>query len=393
MISIGLERVVDDPPARLSRGRLGLLTNLAATDRAFRPAHELLIARYGSRVRALFGPQHGFAGAQQDNMIETPHGRDATTGVRVHSLYGAERRPTPEMLADLDVLVCDLPDVGTRVYTYVWTLDLALEACAAAGVAVCVLDRPNPLGGVVVEGPRLEPGHESFVGRAPLPMRHALTLGELARWLVRTRSLDVDLTVVPVAGWRRDDTFAELGRGWVPPSPNLPRFEGARVYPGQVLFEGVDLSEGRGTTTPFELVGAPWLDGAAWRRRLEERALPGVAFRALSFEPTFHLHAGRTCGGVFVHVTDPAAARPYRTAVELLASARALDPERFAWRAPPYEYEHERWPIDVISGSERLRVGLETGVDPVSLSAVDVDAWRNEVAADLLYEPDRAFDA
>lgn len=393
MIELGLERLLADPPAELGRARIGLLTNRAATDRRFRPAHERCAEGFGARLRALFGPQHGFAGAEQDNMVETPHAHEPRLGIAVHSLYADRRRPTPEMLAELDVLLCDLPDVGTRVYTYVWTLDLALEACAAAGVAVRVLDRPNPLGGVVVEGPRLEPGYESFVGRAPIPMRHALTLGELARYLVRTKHPGVDLDVVPVRGWRREETHPELGRAWVPPSPNLPRVEGALVYPGQVLFEGTNLSEGRGTTTPFELVGAPWLDPEAWRAAVPDRALRGVALRTTSFQPTFHKHAGEPCGGLFVHVTDARTLRAYRLGVALLASARALDPDRFAWREPPYEYEHERPPIDVISGGPGLRRALEEGADVAAALAVDVDAWRAEVAPDLLYDDDRAFEA
>jgi len=382
---LGLEVCLESPPPVLAGRRLGLLVNQASVDRRFRYAHDLVAERFPGRVTALFGPQHGLWSEQQDDMRETPHARHARLGVPVFSLYADRREPAPEMLAEIDVLVVDLQDVGTRVYTWGSTLLGCLRACAAHGVPVVVLDRPNPVGGEVVEGPLLEPGFESFVGLARLPMRHALTLGELARHFERTLRLGAELHVVAMRGYRRALLWPDLARAWVPPSPNLPRFEGALVYPGQVLLEGTNLSEGRGTTTPFEVCGAPWVDGERLARALEERALPGLTVRPVRFVPTFHKFAGQSCGGVFLHPTDARALRPYRTTLALLAEVAELWPEHFAWRGPPYEYETVKPPIDVITGSSRVRETLAR--DRVAeLAAVDVAAWRSATRPDRLYD-------
>jgi uncharacterized protein YbbC (DUF1343 family) len=361
-VRTGLEVCLERPPPCLEKGRFGLLANQASVGADFRPAAELLAERFPGRLAALFSPQHGLHGERQDDMVESPHGRDPLLGVPVWSLYSDVRRPDPAMLQGLAALVVDLTDVGCRVYTFVWTLSLCLEACAEEGVTVVVLDRPNPLGGVRVEGNRLDPRFLSFVGRAAIPMRHALTLGELARLVNERLDVGAELLVVPAQGWRRADLLPQTGLPWVPPSPNLPRFEGAQVYPGQVLLEGTNLSEGRGTTTPFELCGAPFVDPHAWRRevaRIEEPA--GVVLRPLRFEPTFHKYQGQSCGGLFLHVVDAGAFRPYRTTLTLLAAARRLWPERFELRPPPYEYEREKMPLDCISGGERVRLALGAG--------------------------------
>ncbi len=352
-----------------SARRFGLLCNQASLDHRFRPVQEILHERCGARLAALFGPQHGLWSEQQDNMIETGHGRDPQLGVPVFSLYSETRKPTPAMLEQLDLLVVDLQDVGTRVYTYIWTLQHCLEACAERGIPVLVLDRPNPLGTAVVEGPLLEPAYRSFVGLAPIPMRHARTVGDFARWIVAHLGLDVELHVDPVAAEVTPDTlWSDLGRSWVPTSPNLPRFEGVLVYPGQVLLEGTNLSEGRGTTTPFEICGAPWLDGhelAATMRELG--ACEHAVYRPIRFEPTFHKFVGASCGGVFIHPTNPRRFRSYRTTLALLAAVRRLAPDHFAWRSPPYEYEDRLMPIDILAGSDALRTAIDRNASRADL--------------------------
>jgi uncharacterized protein YbbC (DUF1343 family) len=393
--ALGLERVLVAPPRRLELARrVGLLVNQASVDRAFRYAHESFAARFPGKLAALFGPQHGLWSEQQDNMIETAHARDARLGVPCHSLYAERREPSAAMLEGLDLFVVDLQDVGTRVYTYIWTLLLAMRACAAHRVPMLVLDRPNPLGGEIVEGPRLEPDQASFVGLLPIPMRHALTIGELARWFQREHVPDALVEVVPMQGWRRDALWPGLAssqtvRSWVPTSPNLPRFEGVLVYPGQVLLEGTNLSEGRGTTTPFEICGAPWLDGHDLAAAMVALGSdPSIALRPVRFEPTFHKYVGRSCGGVFLHPLEPGRARSYRTTLALLAACRALAPREFAWRRPPYEYETAKEPIDLLSGSRALRLSIDAGADRAaldSLAAVDVSAWWDEVGDAVLY--------
>ncbi len=365
---LGLEVCLADPPQILKNTPFGLLLNQASVERTFRSAHTLLAARFPGQLRALFSPQHGLFSAQQDNMIESAHAR--AHGLPVFSLYSETRKPRPEMLHGLEALVVDLQDVGTRVYTYIWTLLLCLEACAAAGVRVVVLDRPNPLGGELVEGPRLDPAYASFVGLHPIPMRHGLTIGELAQLLNAERKLGAALSVVPMQGWRREMTWPALGRAWVPTSPNLPRWEGVQVYPGQVLLEGTQLSEGRGTTTPFEIFGAPWLDPDALLRALEAHDLPGVVFRPLRFEPTFHKFAGQSCGGLFVHATDHRRFAPYRTTLAVLAEVRKLWPQHFAWRQPPYEYETVKLPIDILAGTAAVRLAIERGVDAAEIEGL-----------------------
>lgn len=384
-VTFGLEACLGAPPRVLRDARFGLLSNQASVDRDFRAAHEVLGQRFPGQLRALFCPQHGLWGEQQDNMIETPHARRGD-GVPILSLYADTRQPTPAMLEGLDCLVIDLQDVGTRVYTYAWTMLLAMRACAAARVAVVVLDRPNPLGGALIEGPLLQPDHASFVGMLPIPMRHGLTLGELAQLI--NRDTGAELEIVAMQGWRRGMTWDGTGRAWVPPSPNLPRFEGATVYPGQVLLEGTNLSEGRGTTTPFEVTGAPFIDPLELAHALDALSLPGVVCRPYRFEPTFHKFAGQSCGGVFLHVTDVDAFRPLRTTLALLASVRALYPGELAWRPPPYEYEEHKLPIDILTGSADTREALDSGIDAddvVALTAVDEGAWWKHVADCLLY--------
>lgn len=355
-VQIGLEVACDAPPPRLRTARrFGLLANQASVDASFAHAPDVLAQRFPGRLAALFGPQHGLWSTEQDNMVETAHGRDPRLGVPVHSLYSETRRPTAAMLDGLDLFVVDLQDVGTRVYTYLWTLCHCLAACAEQRLPALVLDRPNPLGGERAEGPALDLAFASFVGEAPIPMRHGLTLGELARWCNDRLGLGADLEVVAMRGWRRDMLWPDTGRAWVPPSPNLPRWTGALVYPGQVLVEGTRLSEGRGTTTPFEQFGAPFVDPWRLAAAAREHDLRGVALRPVRFEPTFQKWRGEACGGLFLHVTDAATFAPYRTTAVLLRCVRELWPDRFAWLPPPYEYEAEKQPIDILHGGAALR--------------------------------------
>src|SRR5687767_1789433 len=341
--------------------RIGLVCNPASIDASFRHVADRATAA-GVTIGALFGPQHGIRSDLQENMIETPHGEDRIRKVPVYSLYSETREPTDDMLKGLDALVIDLQDVGTRIYTYIYTMAYCLKAAARNGLPVIVCDRPNPIGGVAVEGPMLEKGYESFVGLYELPMRHGMTIGELARMFNEHFGLGAKLEVIPMQGWRRDMYFEETGIPFVLPSPNIPTIDAEVVYPGAVLFEGMNVSEGRGTTKPFELIGAPWVkDAEAFARRLNALDLPGVVFRPHSFEPTYHKHAKVLCGGCQVHVTDRSAFRAVETGVALILAFHEADPSAFAWVPPPYEYEYTLLPIDILYGSDKLRKGMHAG--------------------------------
>jgi uncharacterized protein YbbC (DUF1343 family) len=321
-------------------------------------------------------------------MIESPHARDAKRRLPVYSLYSETREPTAEMLADVDVLVVDLQDVGTRIYTYIYTLANCLRAARSHGKRVVVCDRPNPINGEDIEGARLDPAYASFVGQFPIPMRHGLTIGEAARLFNEHFELNARLDVVPMEGWQRSMYFDATGLPWVLPSPNIPTLDTAIVYPGAVLFEGTTLSEGRGTTRPFELIGAPWIDGERYADAMNGRGLPGVHFRPVSFEPTFHKQARTSCGGCQIHVTDRSSFRPYRTGIEMIAEFRSEAPAEKLWRDPPYEYEHTRPPIDILYGSDRLRVAIDAGEEAAAVMrdwARDEDAFRTLRAKYLLY--------
>ena len=374
----GLDRLQAGGWGLLRGQRIGLLVHPASVDGNLRHARDQVAAAGGAvDLRALFGPQHGILGQTQDNMIEWSGFRDPDLGIPVHSLYGEHRRPTPAMLADIDTLVVDLQDVGARYYTFIWTLLLCLEACAECGKRVVVLDRPNPLGGVAAEGNVLDPDYRSFVGLAPIPMRHGLTFGELAGFFRAWRGLDVELEVVWMDGWRRGMDFEATGLPWVLPSPNMPTVDTAFVYPGGCLLEGTNLSEGRGTTRPFEIFGAPFIDGRKLAAVLQAWNLPGCRLRPLSFEPTFHKFAGQACGGVQVHVTDRAAFEPVVTYTAALAAVAGHWPEHFAWKRPPYEYETQKLPIDILAGGTRWREQLEAGLTPWQMKA----GWLEELRA------------
>jgi uncharacterized protein YbbC (DUF1343 family) len=397
----GLERLLRSREARraLSGRRVALLGHPASVTAAGIHALDALAACPDLRLAAALGPQHGMRGDKQDNMVESPDYRDPRHGIPVFSLYGTVRRPTSEMLDHFDMLLVDLQDIGTRVYTYLTTLVYMLEACAGAGKAVWVLDRPNPAGRPV-EGSLLEPGWESFVGAAPVPMRHGLTLGEMARWVAAGRGLDLDLEVVAMEGYRPDAApghgwpLAELA--WVNPSPNASSLNMARCFPGTVLIEGTTLSEGRGTTTALELVAAPDLDMGRLLARMEALApgwLAGCLLRPCWVEPTFHKHAGRLCAGVQIHTDfagyDHGAFRPYRLVALLLKALRLERPDYPLWREFTYEYETRRLAIDVIAGGPFLREWVDDpAAAPADLEArlaPDEAAWREARAPWLCY--------
>ncbi len=376
-VKTGLEVIAADGFAPLRGQRIGLLVHPASVDRHLRPTLDLMTEAAAVELAALFGPQHGLLGQTQDNMIEWEGFTDRATGLPVFSLYGEHRKPSPEMLSGIDTLVVDLQDVGARYYTFIWSLLLCLEACAEAGKKVVVLDRPNPIGGRHTEGTVLDPEYKSFVGLAPIPMRHGLTIGELAGYFVKWRGLEVDLEVVWMDGWQRDLNFAETGLPWVLPSPNMPTLDTAWVYPGGCLLEGTELSEGRGTTRPFEIFGAPYIAPETLVGLLNNWSLPGCRFRPLHFEPTFHKFAGEVCGGVQVHVTDPRCFESVATYTAAITAIAQLWPNDFAWKQPPYEYEADKLPIDILAGGTRWREQVEAGTSPWQMKA----EWMEQLQA------------
>lgn len=372
----GLERLLQDPALLGTSGRLGLLYNQASVDALFRPAPELIAQAFPGRLRVLFGPQHGAAMTEQDNMIETGHSVHPRLGLPLYSLYAESRTPRRDMLESVDTVLIDLQDVGTRVYTFATTALELMKACAQAEKDVLVLDRPNPLNGVSVEGNVLHPDFSSFVGPYPLPMRHGLTLGELLTLYNEEYGIGARLKVIRMDGWNRRMYFEDTGLPWVLPSPNMPTVETAVVYPGQVILEGTNLSEGRGTTRPFELFGAPYVDARAVRAALESDVLDGAILREVAFRPTFNKWAGQVCHGFQIHVTDRTLFRPYRCSLGLVSAIFRTHPESFRWADPPYEYVYDKKPFDVIVGDARIREGLEAGCTVHELEA----SWHHDLA-------------
>jgi len=374
-ITLGSERLLAS--SRLDGQRVGIVCNPASVDHEFVSIVDRLASHPRARLSAIFGPQHGFRSDVQENMIETGHSHDDVRKVPVFSLYSETRAPTSEMLKDLDVLVVDLQDVGTRIYTYIYTMAYCLTAAKKHDLPVIVCDRPNPIGGASIEGPMLERGYESFVGLYAIPMRHGMTIGELARLFNEHFGIGAKLEVVEMAGWRREMYHDDAGAPWVMPSPNMPTLETAIVYPGTVLFEGTNVSEGRGTTRPFELIGAPWVVAESFAAALNRRHLEGVVFRPAVFEPTFHKHAKETCAGCQLHVTNRQTFHPVLAAVLLLEAFRSAGHERFRWRDPPYEYEHIKLPIEILAGSSALREQIDAAVP----AEVIARSWEPEIAA------------
>jgi uncharacterized protein YbbC (DUF1343 family) len=373
-VMLGAERLLTAPA--LDGKRVGVVCNQASVDHEFVNIADRLGAHPRAQLAAIFGPQHGFRSDVQENMIETGHGRDEIRRVPVYSLYSDTREPTADMLHGLDVLVVDLQDVGTRIYTYIYTMAHCLIAARKRGLPVIVCDRPNPIGGVDVEGPVLVRGFESFVGLYPIAMRHGMTIGELARMFNEHFGIGASLEVIAMDGWRREMYHDTTGAPWVMPSPNIPTLDSAIVYPGTVLFEGTSLSEGRGTTRPFELVGAPGIIAERFAEEMNRRRLPGVVFRPTVFEPTFHKHAKETCGGCQIHVLDRRQFRPVITGVMLIAAFREGDLRGFRWREPPYEYEEKKRPFDILAGSSGLREQIEAGAVAEEIAR----SWEADVA-------------
>jgi uncharacterized protein YbbC (DUF1343 family) len=372
----GLEVLLDDPTPILGR-TIGLVTNQSAVTTDLRHAVRLLHAGRGWKLTALFGPEHGIWGEAQD-MAHVEHSTDPLTGLEVWSLYGSSKEqlaPPTDILRTLDALVIDLQDIGSRYYTFIYTMALSMRAAAEAGVRVIVLDRPNPIDGIHLEGNIREEKYSSFVGMFPLPTRHGMTAGELARYFNARFRLGCDLQVIPMKGWRRWMWWGDTGIPWVIPSPNMPTVYTATVYPGMCLIEGTNLSEGRGTTHPFEFFGAPWLEPFELADELNALELPGIRFRPHYFLPTFQKHAGEVCGGVELHVTDRRHFEPYRTGLWCIKVARDLDPDRFGWRQEPYEFESDRLAIDLLAGSDRYRTTIEQGGSPDGWAA----GWEDEL--------------
>lgn len=370
-VQTGLDVLLEEPRPILGK-TIGLVTNQSAVTQDLRHSARVLAAGRGWKLKMLFGPEHGIWGEAQD-MAQVEHSRDPLTGLPVHSLYGESKEklvPPADLLKSLDALVIDMQDIGSRYYTFIYTMALCMRAAAPLGVKVIVLDRPNPIDGIHLEGNIREEKYSSFVGMFPLPTRHGMTAGELARYFNACFNHGSDLEVVPMRGWKRWMWWGDTGLSWVIPSPNMPTVFTAAVYPGMCLIEGTNLSEGRGTTHPFEFFGAPWLDPFKLADALNHLDLPGVVFRPHYFMPTFQKHAGKVCGGIELHVIDRRGFEPYRTGMWCVKVARDLNPEQFDWRREPYEFESDRLAIDLLAGSDRFRKIVEAGGNP--------DTWASE---------------
>jgi uncharacterized protein YbbC (DUF1343 family) len=374
-IVLGIEKLCVEQSSLLKGERIGLVCNQASVDHNLTHSADLLKSVEGLKLKTLFGPQHGIRGDVQDNMIETPHMLDEETGLPVYSLYSETREPTEEMLREVDVIVCDLQDVGCRIYTFVYTIANCMRVAKRLNKRVVVCDRPNPIGGVGVEGNLLEAGFESFVGQFQLPTRHGMTAGELAKMFNEHWGIGCDLEVSRMEGWSRELWFDETDAPWVLPSPNMPTLDSATVFPGTVHVEGTQVSEGRGTTRPFELVGAPYVEAGVYARKLESIGLPGVKFRPTNFQPTFQKHADVTCGGVQIHVQDRDSFKPVISGVAVVKTCLELYGDEFRWKEPPYEYVFDKNPFDVISGTDRLRKSFEAGV---SLEEIE-RSWQTDL--------------
>jgi len=360
-IATGLDVFQADYFIKLKGHRLGLLSNQASLNSRLESAKETISRVLPGHLKALFGPQHGYWGVDQENMIETDHSVDKELNIPLFSLYSKTREPSPDMLDLIDILIIDLQDVGTRVYTFASTMLNCLKAAAKSEKKVVIFDRPNPLGGEEVEGNLLKRKFFSFVGPFTLPMRHGLTMGEMAHIFNKVLHIDVDLEVVPMKGWIRNMIWQDTGLKWIMPSPNMPLPETTQVYPGQVIWEGTNLSEGRGTCRPFEIFGAPFLDTAAIKQRLSPEATAGCTLQEIFFCPTFHKWGGEICRGFMIHVFDPHAYHSYFSTIDILRAITEIHGEQFTWKPPPYEYEYKNMPIDIILGDSVLRREIEKG--------------------------------
>lgn len=370
-IQLGIERLLTDKMDLLRGARVGLVCNQASVDHNFRHAADLFHEHPDINLTTLFGPQHGIRGDVQDNMIETAHAIDRRTALPIYSLYSETREPTEEMLREVDVIVVDLQDVGTRIYTFMYTMANCMRAAKKFGRKVIACDRPNPIGGTEVEGVVLDPAFASFVGQFPIATRHGMTMCELGQLFNEAFGIGCDFETVTMNGWDRELWYDETDGPWVLPSPNMPTLDSASVFPGSVHLEGTQMSEGRGTTRPFELIGAPYIDADGYADALAELELPGVAFRSCVFLPTFQKHGGKACGGIQIHVVDRGAFKPTVTGIAVVKTAYDMYPDDFKWKDPPYEYEYDRNPFDLIAGTSKVREAIERGE---SLNSIR-DSW------------------
>ncbi len=360
-VKLGLETLLEDDAPLLQGLRVALICNQASVNHGLRHAADLFHEHPNVDLRALFGPQHGIRGDVQDNMIETDHTVDRETGLPIHSLYSETREPTEAMLSDVDVLVFDMQDVGCRIYTFAYTMANCMAAARKFGKRVIVCDRPNPINGADVAGNVLEPEQASLVGQFAIPTRAGMTLGELARLFNEHFEIGCELEVVKMDGWERSLWHDETDAPWVIPSPNIPTLDSATVFPGVVHFEGTQMSEGRGTTRPFELIGAPYIDPEKYAKNLNDLKLQGVFFRSCIFRPTFQKHGGVSCGGVQIHVTNRSEFEPVFSGIAMVKVAYDLYTAEFLWKEPPYEYVYDRNPFDVIAGTSSIRQAIKKG--------------------------------
>jgi len=373
---LGVELLLNEKIDLIRDARIGLVCNQASILPDFSHVADVFSARKEFELTTLFGPQHGIRGDVQDNMIETGHSRDEKTGRPIYSLYSETREPTGKMLENVDAIIFDMQGVGCRIYTFVYTLANCMRAAKKYSKKVIVCDRPNPINGVQTEGNILEPEFESFVGQFPIPTRHGMTVGELAKLFNEHFGIGCDLEVVPMEGWERAFWFEQTNLPWVMPSPNIPVAETTVVFPATVHFEGTEISEGRGTTKPFELVGAPYIDAEVYAAELEKHAFPGVYFRPTYFRPMFQKHADTTCGGVQIHVTDREMFKPVIVGVAMVKAAYDLYTEQFQWKQTAYEYVFDKNPFDVVSGTDKIRKQIEAGE---SVNAIE-NSWRKGLA-------------
>ncbi len=374
-VQTGLERLIENPPKWMFGNRIGLLCNPSSIDRHFCHSRELISRKFPDHLKALYSPQHGFYAEKQDNMIESDDMFDPVLKIPTFSLYGKTRIPDKKMLDPIDILIIDLQDAGTRVYTFIYTMSYCMEAAKKFGKKVLILDRPNPVNGVMIEGNCLSSNMFSFVGRYPIPMRHGLTIGELSLLFNNEYGIDCDLEVISMKGWNRVMYFKDTDLPWIPPSPNLPTTTSTMVYPGQVIWEGTNVSEGRGTTQPFEIFGAPFINTELILSSLGGNQLPGAALRQIVFEPTSNKWKEIPCKGFQIHITDPYEFKPYITTLKLLQTVIYHHKDHFKWKPPPYEYEYNRQPIDLIIGNEQIRSRLETldNIDEIA------DSWQDDI--------------
>ncbi|MDA2923264.1 DUF1343 domain-containing protein [Acidobacteria bacterium AH-259-L09] len=374
-VKSGLEVFLEERLDLIKGKRVGIIVNPSSVSSQLEHTLDLLFNHPEIELTTILGPQHGVRGETQDNMIEWEDYRDLMTQLPVYSLYGNRRSPAERMLANVDTVIFDLQDVGARYYTFIYTMALAMKSCRERGKSFIVLDRPNPINGIDVEGTVLDPNFSSFVGLYPLAVRHGMTVGELALYFNQEFHINCELQVVKMREWKREMFFEDTALPWVLPSPNIPTVDTSIVYPGMCLLEGTNISEGRGTSRPFEFSGAPWVEPHEMVRRLSQMDLPGTVFRPLYFVPTFHKWSKQMVGGVQIHVLNRKIFRPFRTGLALLKVYREMGEDHFQWKAPPYEYEHEKLPFDILCGTDQVRKQIEAGA---SLEELE-ESWASEL--------------